>query len=45
MDDIEGRGTYQRIRVKRGTDLTPYLDTWGIEARLRSGKSLLDIRE
>ena len=45
MDDIKGRGTYNRSQVKGGTDLTPQLDTGGIEVRIIQGESLLEARE
>ena len=41
VNDIEGRGTYHMRRVESGTDLTPHIDTEGIEVRLISGENLL----
>ena len=46
MADIEGRGTYHRMRVEVGTELTPpQIDTGEIEAMLMSGEILLEASE
>ena len=45
MADNEWRGTYQSSLAEGETDLTPQLDTGGVEVRLMSGENLLEARE